>query len=154
LAAGAPVDPTAVALLLSAAQDGDWGGPDGNGIVMNVLGRLSVSLPAGMANLRQTQQEDAGWGFGVPASPSSTSEVVQGLVQQGENPFGLGWSKIVDGRLTNAADTIIAQQQDNGCWPNLFGPGDDPFGTTDAMVLLGLEVSWPDHVIYLPLAQR
>lgn len=154
LASGARVDPTAVTLLLNGAQEGDWGGPDGNGIALNSLGRLGVSMPAGIANLRQTQQEDAGWGFGVPASPSSTSEVVQGLVQQGENPFGPGWSVVVDGRLTNAADTIMAQQQENGCWPNLFGPGDDPFGTTDAMVLLGQKVSWPFHVIYLPLARR
>jgi hypothetical protein len=151
LTAGARVDDTAVALLLNAQKDGDWGSPDGNGIVLNVLGRLGIAVPAAITNLQQTQQEDAGWGYGLPADPSATSEIVQGLVQSGQNPFGPAWSMVIDGRLTNAADTIMNQQLPNGCWPNRYAAGDDPFGTTDAMVMLAQQVSWQSGQIMLPI---
>jgi hypothetical protein len=49
----------------------------------------------------------------------------------------------VDGTLTNAADAVLAMQGDNGCWPNLFGPGDDPYSTTDAIQLLALAAEAP-----------
>jgi hypothetical protein len=91
--------------------------------------------------LHATQESDGGWGFGS-ASPSSSSEVVQGLVAVGENPFAPSWSKVVSGTVTNAADAILAQQGDSGCWPNLFGPGDDPFSTTDAVLLLVQQPVW------------
>ncbi len=154
LLTGAPVADSAVQLLLDAQQNGDWGSPDGNGIALSVLGRLGIRLPSALANLSLTQQEDAGWGYGIPADPSATSEIVQGLVQSGENPFGPGWSKVVNGRLTNPADTILAQQTGNGCWPNRFGSGDDPFATTDAMILLAQQASWPSYRIELPVVLR
>jgi len=121
--------------LLNAQTDGDWGDPDSNGIALNVLGQLGIELPQAIENLHLTQTADGGWGYGA-ASPNSTSEVVQGLVQHGENPFAPAWSQIVSGTVMNPADAVIALQGDNGCWPNLYGPGDDPFATTDAILLL------------------
>lgn len=152
LVSGEPVDPTAVAFLLGAQQSGDWGDPDQNGLALNVLGRLGVRPPAeALPHLLQTQTPDGGWGFGGQVSPSSTSEVAQGLVQIGQNAFGPSWSVVVNGRLTNAADAVLAQQGDNGCWPNPFGPGDDPFGTTDALVLLSLDPPWDVTWLHLPV---
>ncbi|MFQ5398674.1 MAG: hypothetical protein ACE5E7_03655 [Anaerolineae bacterium] len=135
LAAGADVDDAAVEWLLNAQTDGDWGDPDSNGIALNVLGQLGIELPQAVENLHLMQTADGGWGYGA-ASPNSTSEVVQGLVQHGENPFAPAWSQIVSGTVMNPADAVIALQGDNGCWPNLYGPGDDPFATTDAVLLL------------------
>lgn len=153
LAADEPVDPAAVTFLLSAQQDGDWGDADQNGLALNVLGQLGLRPPAmALPFLRQSQLADGGWGFGGQFSPSSTSEVVQGLVQVGQAAFGPGWSEVVDGRLTNAADAVLAQQGANGCWPNAFGPGDDPFATTDALVMLSLKSPWDVTWLYLPVA--
>ncbi len=98
-------------------------------------------MPQTLDVLHATQEADGGWGFGV-ANPNSSSEVVQGLVAVGENPFAPAWSQVVSGTVTNAADAILAQQGENGCWPNLFGPGDDPFATTDAVLLLTQQPSW------------
>lgn len=152
LAAGADVDSSAIAFLLSAQQDGEWGSPDQNGAALNVLGRLAVRLPAGVLDIvRDTQLANGGWGFEDDANPSSTSEIAQGLVSVGENPFGPAWSEVVDGRLTNPADVVISQQGSNGCWPNTFGPGDDPFSTTDAILLLNLNPSWDVPSIRLPV---
>lgn len=155
LKSGEDIDPSAVDYLLGAQTDGDWGSPDSNGTSLNVLGRLDISVPGAISKLKQTQQDDGGWGFGIPSSPSSTSEVVQGLVQSGSNPFSPSWSKVVDGVVINAADLIMSQQENNGCWPNLFGPGDDPFGTTDSVMLLVQDVDWdPLYVVYMPLIFR
>jgi hypothetical protein len=148
------VDPTAVDLLLNNHENGDWGDPDGNGIALNVLGRLGVRVPAAINNLRMTQADDAGWGFGLPSDPSSTSEAVQGLIQNGENPFSPGWSKIIQGKIVNPADTIMDLQESNGCWPNRWGPGDDPFGTTDAIMLLVQEPEWRMHQVLLPVTTQ
>ena len=135
LAAGETVDETAVTFLLDPQTNGDWGGPDSNGIALNVLGQLGIPVFEAIDNLRLTQLPDGGWGFDV-SNPSSSSEVVQGLKAVGENPYGPEWSQIVSGTLTSAADVVMAQQGENGCWPNLYGPGDDPYGTTDAIILL------------------
>ena len=151
LVSGKEVDPSAVDFLLNYQTDGDWGSPDNNGIALNVLGRLAIPFSQGIANLQATQQADAGWGFGGPADPSATSEVVQGLVQQGENPFSPVWSRVSEGKVVNPADVIMNQQQQNGCWPNLFGPGDDPFGTTDAVILLSQQPGFKTYEQFAPV---
>ncbi len=138
LAAGETVDETAVTFLINAQTNGDWGGPDSNGIALNVLGQLGVPVFEAIDNLHTTQLPDGGWGFDV-SNPSSSSEVVQGLKAVGQNPYGPEWSQIISGTLTSAADVVMAQQGENGCWPNLYGPGDDPYGTTDAIILLAQE---------------
>jgi hypothetical protein len=142
LVAGAEVDESAVDWLVDAHADGDWGGPDSNGIALNVLGRLGLSVPEAVAHLRTTQTADGGWGF-EGTNPSATSEVRQGLVQVGENPFVPNWSQVVSGTVANGADAVLAMQGENGCWPNQFGPGDDPFSTTDAIILLVQQPPWP-----------
>lgn len=143
---GEPVDSTAVEWLLAAHEDGDWGGPDATGISLQALaaaGELPDDVREMALNrLRELQLADGGWGMEAPSSPNSTSEVAQGLAAASENPFEPGWSRVVSGTLQNAADVVLAQQTDNGCWPNLFGPGDDPYGTTDAMLLLSLTPEW------------
>ena len=151
LIAGSEVDPSAVDFLLTSHENGEWGSPDGNGIALNVLGRLAVRVPAAINNLRMTQGDDTGWGFGLPSDPSSTSEAVQGLIQNDENPFSPGWSRIIQGKVINPADTIIDLQESNGCWLNRWGPGDDPFATTDAIMLLVQEPKWSIHQELLPI---
>jgi hypothetical protein len=116
-----------------------------------VLGRLGIPSAPGIAYLKATQQSDAGWGFGGDADPSATSEVVQGLVEQGENPFSPQWSQLHEGVVINPADVIMKQQQENGCWPNLYGPGDDPFGTTDALILLSQEPGFKLYTQLMPI---
>ncbi len=152
--AGLMPDETAVDFLLNAHTNGDWGGADTTGIALNVLGRMGIHVPGSIEGLRANQAADGGWGFGGSSSPGSISEVVQGLVQSGENPFSPGWSIVINGVVTNPADTIINQQQTNGCWPNLFGPGDDPFSTTDGIVLLAQEAGWEVYDLYLPIVVR
>ncbi len=151
LAVNELVDLSAADFLLDAQVDGDWGGPDANGISLNTLGRLGFTLPQAIDNVRAKQEADGGWGFGVPSDPSSSSEVVQGLIQNDENPFSPEWSKVVSGTLANAADLVLAQQGDNGCWPNRWGPGDDPFATTDGILLLVQQPDWGTRDLYLPL---
>lgn len=151
LASGNDVDPTAVDYLLYSHKQGDWGGPDSNGAAMNVLGRLGIPVSQAVSFAMSTQQADAGWGFGGPTDPSATSEIVQGLVQQGENPFSPEWSKLVDGKMVNPADAIMALQQENGCWPNQYGPGDDPFGTTDSVLLLTQAPAHKTHSNMMPV---
>ena len=154
LAAEQPVAPSAVAVVLAAQSGGDWGDPDSNGIALQVLGGLSIGGRTGtMTALRASQTVDGGWGFGGAVSPSSSAEVVQGLVAVGGNPFGPDWSRVVDGRLTNAADAVMAGQDGNGCWPNAFGPGDDPYSTTDAILLLTRRPDWGFWDNYLPLVR-
>ncbi|MFW5940439.1 MAG: prenyltransferase/squalene oxidase repeat-containing protein [Chloroflexota bacterium] len=143
---GEPVDSTAVEWLLAAHEDGDWGGPDATGISLQALA-ASGELPddvreMALEQLQEQQLADGGWGMEAPSSPNSTSEVAQGLAAAGQNPFDPAWSRVMSGTLQNAADVVLAQQADNGCWPNLFGPGDDPYGTTDAMLLLMLTPEW------------
>jgi uncharacterized membrane protein len=46
--------------------------------------------------------------------------------------------------MRNAADVALMQQGDNGCWPNLFGEGDDPYATSDGIILLMQEPMWGD----------
>ena len=153
-AAEQSVAPSAVDFLRAAQSDGDWGDPDSNGMALQVLGGLSIGGRTGtIAALRAAQTVDGGWGFGGAVSPSSTSEVVQGLVAVGGNPFGPDWSRVVDGRLTNAADAMLAAQGGNGCWPNAFGPGDDPYSTTDAILLLTRRPDWGFWDNYLPLVR-
>jgi hypothetical protein len=136
LAAGLAPDPAAVEWLLVNHEDGDWGGgPDANGLALYVLARLDETPAATINGLRTSQEADGGWGYGS-ASPSSSAEVARGLVAAGENPFTPQWSQAVSGTLTHAADAVLAMQGENGCWPNLFGPGDDPYSTTDGIQLL------------------
>ncbi len=152
LVSGNPVDVRAVEFLKSAQQKGNWGDADQNGIALNVLGRLKERPPAqALSVLSSGQLPEGGWGYGDEASPSSTSEVVQGLIQMGQNPFGPSWSQVVDGRLISPADVVLGQQTDNGCWPNQFGPGPDPFGTTDAVVMLSIGPAWDVAIIQLPM---
>jgi hypothetical protein len=149
--AGKPVDPSAVDFLLSVDTANDWGDPDSNGIVLQVLSGLPRGAPAGtLAALHAGQTADGGWGFGGVANPSSSSEVVQGLTSVGLNPFGPDWSRVIAGRITSAADAIMAQQLANGCWPNTIGPGDDPYSTTDAIILLAQEPGWGFHEARMP----
>lgn len=151
ISAGFDVDPSAVDFLVNAQTGGDWASPDGNGISLNTLSRLGISLPDAISFLRSSQQGDGGWGFGIPSDPSSTSEIVQGLIQSGNNPFSPRWSKISAGKVVNAADAVMALQEENGCWPNLFGPGDDPFGTTDAIKLLAQQAQWEEpYMAFFP----
>jgi hypothetical protein len=150
---GFPVDPSAVTWLLNAQSNGNWGDADANGISLNILGRLGIEAPANSSDhLRQTQQADAGWGFGLPSNPNSSSEVVQGLVQHGQNPFDPTWSEVVSGTVVNVADTVMAQQADNGCWLDFFGTMADPFSTTDAILLLLQQPDWTDlQRVYMPV---
>lgn len=151
IAAEQPVARSAVDFLLAAQSGGDWGDPDSNGIALQVVGGLSRRARAGtLAALRATQTVDGGWGFAGVTSPSSSSEVVQGLVATGVNPFGPDWSRVVDGRLTHAADTVMSLQAGNGCWPNPSGSGDDPYSTTDAVLLLTSQPDWGFWVNWLP----
>ncbi|MCA9978460.1 MAG: hypothetical protein KC413_22020, partial [Anaerolineales bacterium] len=85
LAAGEMVDETAVTFLLNAQTNGDWGGPDSNGIALSVLGQLGEPAFEAIDNLHATQLPDGGWGFDV-SNPSSSSEVVQGLKAVSQNP--------------------------------------------------------------------
>ena len=150
LKAGYEVDPAATDFLLRAQTDGHWGGSDSNGISLNTLGRLGIAMPQAIENLSTTQASDGGWGFGVPSDPSSTSEVVQGLVQSANNPFSPAWSKVINGAVINPADVIMGQQGQNGCWPNRWGPGEDPFSTTDGIILLVQQPDWGLHDVFLP----
>lgn len=151
LLAGEPVAPSAVDLLLSLQTGGDWGDADSNGIALQVLGGLSrPARVSTLAALRASQNTLGSWGFAGATSPSTSSEVVQGLIAAGQNPFGPQWSRIVAGRLTNAADAVLALQSANGCWPNAFGPGDDPYSTTDAVLLLTGQSGWGFSTIYAP----
>lgn len=151
LAADEAVAPSAVDVLLAARQDGGWGEADATGIALQVLSRLDRGARAGTLNqLRATQTVGGGWGFGGTFNPSASSEVIQGLVAVGQNPFGPGWSQVVDGRLTNAADGVMAQQTANGCWPDAFGGGDDPYSTTDAILLLTSQPQWGFSYASLP----
>lgn len=151
LAAGEAVAPGAVDVLQAAQTAGDWGDADSNGIALQVLGGLSRGpRPSTFDTLAATQTAAGGWGFGGVANPSASSEVVQGLVAVGQNPFGPEWSRVVDGRLANAADVVMAQQGESGCWPNAFGPGDDPFSTTDAILLLTRQAGWGFSFVGLP----
>ena len=156
LAVGAAVDETAVSFLQNAHINGDWGDPDSNGLALNVLGRLGRPAPVGAIGiLSATQQADGGWGFGLPSSPSSSAEVAQGLVAHGHNPFAPSWAKVENGRIVNVGDTIIGQQGSDGCWPNLYGPGADPFATTDAIILLTQNPGWQRvYDTYLPIVVR
>ncbi len=148
LAADQDVDPAAVEWLLSAqSDDGGWGSPDATGISLQVLALLdneeaTGSIEEALDNLHATQQADGGWGFAFPSSVNSTAEVMQGVSATGENPYDPSWSVVTSGTLRNGADLAMAQQGANGCWPNLFGEGDDPFATTDGIILLSQEPPW------------
>ncbi|MFQ5614046.1 MAG: prenyltransferase/squalene oxidase repeat-containing protein [Anaerolineae bacterium] len=142
--AGFPVAPTATTWLQNAQTNGSWGAPDSDGISLQVLGRLGTVLDSAIFNARLTQLADGGWtGFGSTANPSSTSEMVQGLARNGQNPFDPSWSKVVNGRIANPADVVMAQQQANGCWLDFSGSVPDPFSTTDAILLLTVQPDWP-----------
>lgn len=148
-AAGYDPDSTAVTWLQEAETDGTWGGPDSDGIALNALGQVGVRVPAAVNQLRTSQLGDGGWGFGIPSSPNSTGEVVQGLIQQGENPFSPEWSRVVSGTVQTPIDAILAQQLPDGCWP-AFGGGDGPFATTDAIITLTGSPGWQVK-LYLPV---
>ncbi len=157
IVAGYAPDSSAVAWLQAAATGGSWGSADANGSSLQVLGRLNAAVPIGaFSHLHQTQQADGGWGYSVPSSANSTAEVVQGLVWQGDNPFAPAWSVLHNGRVQNPADAIMQQQQANGCWLSWNG-NDDPYATTDAILLLMTNPGWrlrPSYLefdAYLPL---
>jgi hypothetical protein len=152
LKVGEPVAPKSIEVLVNAGTAGDYGDPDSNGIALQVFGELGRrSAPATLAALRASQTEIGGWGFGGDVSPSSSSEVVRGLSALGQNPFGPRWSRVHEGKLSNAADAVLAQQDDSGCWPNLFGPGADVYGTVDAILLLTERSGWGPVEIFAPV---
>lgn len=150
LVAGYQPAPEAVQWLLDAQTDGDWGTADADGLSLNVLARLSVAPPEAIVHLRQTHGVDGGWWAFGALSANATSEVVQGLVSAGHNPFDPSWSQVVSGRIANAAHAIMAQQMDGGCWPNFDGSAPDPFATTDAVLLLMARPGWYAEVVHLP----
>jgi hypothetical protein len=147
LAAGETPDPSALEWLVANMPPEGWSDPDANGSTLQVLARQNLPTGGLIGLLAASQLPDGGWGFTETASPSSTSEVVQGLVQAGQNPFAPAWSVVLSGTIQNPADTILAQQGDDGCWPNLFGSGSDPFGTTDAIHLLVQSPVWGEPVV-------
>jgi hypothetical protein len=152
LAADQAVAPAAIDVLMGAQEGGDWGDSDSNGIALQVMGRLSRGARRGtMAALHASQSADGGWGFNGVSNPTASSEVAQGLVAVGLNPYGPDWSQVREGRLQNAADSVMAQQAENGCWPNAFGPGDDPYSTTDAILLLSGDAGWGFSFANLPV---
>ncbi|MBP7999819.1 MAG: terpene cyclase/mutase family protein [Chloroflexi bacterium] len=126
--------------LLAAAADNEWGSPDVNGLALQVLGPLALSSPEMVAPLRHSQLGDGGWGFDV-SNPNTTSEVVRGLVAVDVNPFNPVWSVVISGSLIGPVEVVLSTQGENGCWPNLYGPGDDPLTTTDAILLLAAHPS-------------
>ena len=152
MVAGDQPAPEAVQWLLDAHTGGDWGSPDADGLSLNVLARLGVAPPEAITHLRQTQNADGGWRpfWATAAEPSSTSEVVQGLVSAGQNPFDPSWSQVVSGRIANAGHAIMAGQMDGGCWPSFDGVTPDPFATTDAVLLMMARPEWYGHVVHLP----
>ncbi len=125
----------AVNYLLVAGPEGDWGDPDANGLALQILGTLGFNVAETVEAVRASQLPDGGWGFDV-SNPNSTSEVVRGLIAAGANPFNPDWSVVISGTLRSPVEAVLATQGENGCWPNLYGPGDDPFATTDAILLL------------------
>ncbi len=149
LAAGEEPDPTAIEWLATNTPAEGWSDPDANGSTLQVLARQNLPTVGLIELLAASQLADGGWGFGETASPSSTSEIVLGLVQAGQNPFAPSWSVVLSGTVQNPAESVIAQQGEDGCWPNLFGPGSDPFGTTDAVHLLAQNPVWGEPVIAL-----
>ncbi len=152
LAADQSVSPAAIDVLMGAQEEGDWGDSDSNGIALQVMGRLSRSARTGtMAALHTSQSADGGWGFDGVSNPTASSEVAQGLIAVGRNPYGPDWSRLREGHLQNAADSVMAQQSENGCWPNAFGPGDDPYSTTDAILLLSGNTGWGFSSANLPV---
>lgn len=128
----------AIKFLQSTATENGWGDPDSNGLALQVLGAFNLVHPEMLTPIRASQLSDGGWGFDV-SNPNSTSEVSRGLMAAGENPFSPSWGVVVSGTVTGPADVVLATQGTNGCWPNLFGPGDDPFATTDAILLLAAQ---------------
>ena len=161
--AGISPDFAAINWLVNAqAADGTWGSPDSTGIALQALGKMKLSTSATtLSTLKSTQFADGGWaGFGSSASPSSTSEVIQGIWATGEmHPFSPNWSVVISGTVVNAADTLMATQDgSNGCWKGFSG-GDDPFSTTDALILLTVENDNRSHdvlpnKIFLPIVMK
>ncbi len=160
IAAGYQVAPTATSWLLSQqdAASGGWGfpDPDTTGGTLNALGRLGISSNRGVSYARSQQQADSGWGSFGPTNPNSTSEMVQGLLASGYNPFDPSWSQVINGRVVNPGDWIMAQQDDtNWCWKSPYAPQlDDPASTVDAVLLLAQQPSWPIYSFYVPAVYK
>ncbi len=150
LSAGETPDPSAIEWLVTNTPAEGWSDPDANGSTLQVLALQNLPAENLIELLAASQLADGGWGFAEKASPSSTSEVVQGLVLAGQNPFTPDWSVVVSGTIQTPADSILEQQGEDGCWPNLFGPGSDPFGTTDAIHLLMQNPVWGEPVMAQP----
>ncbi len=142
--------PAAITFLQMAQTAGNWGSPDDNGIALQSLGRLGYQAPPlALTHLHHTQLADGGWGYGDIASPNTTAEVVQGIAALGLDPFDPAWSQVASGRLRNAADAVMGMQAPSGCWPDFLGANDDPFSTTDAILLLAAQ-AWPYPDLFLP----
>ena len=152
LAAGLTPDESAITWLWQAQEAGDWGSADSNGTALNALGQVGRRGPATWQVLHNTQFPDSGWGFAPPAGVNATSEVVQGLAAQGQNPFGPDWSTVVSGTIINPADAVLSQQLASGCWA-AFGGGDGPSTTVDAILMLMTSPGWPVES-YLPLVLK
>jgi hypothetical protein len=160
IVAGYQVAPAATSWLLGQqdAASGGWGfpDPDTTGGALNALGRMDILLHSAIAYARNQQQADGGWGSFGSTNPNSTSEMVQGLVASGYNPFDPSWSKVVNGRVINPADWIMEQQNDaNWCWKSPFAAQlDDPAHTVDAILLLMQQPPWPIYTSYVPVVYK
>jgi len=148
LESGQPVDPAAVAWLLDWLRDPintTENNADDLGILLNVLGKVGIRAETALSHAHAIQKADGSWATIVAAN--SSSEIVQGLVAQGLNPFDPTWSQVISGQVVNVAEALISQQQANGCWNNT-----DVFATTDMVLLLSQQPVWVHYPsVYLPL---
>jgi hypothetical protein len=140
LESGQPVDSAAVAWLLNWLDDPaniatTENNPDDVGILLKVLGQVGIQAETALSQAHALQKTDGTWA--TFAAANSSSEIGQGLVASGLNPFDPTWSRVVTGQVINVADALMNQQQANGCWNNT-----DAFATTDAISLLSLQPSW------------
>ncbi len=139
LESGEPVDPAAVAWLLAWLNDPvnvTENNADDIGILLQVLAKVGIQAETAVSHAHAIQKADGSWATIVAAN--SSSEIAQGLVAQGLNPFDPTWSQVISGQVVNVADTLINQQQTNGCWNNT-----DSFATTDMVTLLSQQPAWP-----------
>jgi hypothetical protein len=139
LESGQPVDPAAVAWLLDWLHDPvnlTENNADDIGILLQVLAKVGIKAETALSHAQAIQKTDGSWATIVAAN--SSSEIAQGLVAQGLNPFDPTWSQVISGQVVNVAEVLISQQQANGCWNNT-----DAFATTDMVSLLSQQPAWP-----------
>ncbi len=139
LESGQPVDPAAIAWLLDWLRDPinmTENNADDLGILLQVLAKVGIQAETALSHAQTIQKADGSWATIVAAN--SSSEIAQGLVANGLNPFDPTWSQVISGQVVNVAEALISQQQANGCWNNT-----DAFATTDLVTLLSQQPAWP-----------